>query len=121
MRALRQFEKFDYMAFARDKDFCVTGVEPWLDFETKKPLGHKVMTVITRDGTVYATKDGRVISNLFQTQIFKCAERPNVNVGDVIVPDGDITCTVYGQFREGLSIRCTTVKVVTPTAGKEKN
>lgn len=120
MKGTNQFERFDREAFFKDKDCTVTGVSQWLDHETKKPLGWRVDTVVTRDDTQYRTKDDRVISNLYQTQAIKCREKPDVKVGDVVVPDGDVTCVLYGQYRNEISIKCDSVKVVTPAARKDK-
>lgn len=121
MQGLHPFESFDFPAFSKDKNYTVTGLSEWVDFESKKPLGWKVSTAITRDDTQYMTKDGKIISNLYQVQVFKCSSRPDVHIGDVVVPDGDVTCVVYGTYRNQLSIKCTTMRVVTPAAGKGKN
>lgn len=119
MKGTRLFEHFDRAAFFKDKDCTVTGVSQWLEHETRKPLGWRVDTIVTRDDTQYHTKDGRVISNLYQTQAIKCREEPNVKVGDIVVPDGDVTCVLYGQYRSDISIKCNTVKVVAPAARKD--
>lgn len=121
MKGLAQFRRFDYMAFARDKRFCVTGLREWQDFQTKAHLGWKVETSIVHDGTEYAAKEGQVISNLYQPLTFKCVDKPTVAVGDLVVPTGDVVCVVYGQYNNMLSVRCDSMQVVTPTAGKEKN
>lgn len=121
MQGLHPFERFDFPAFSKDKDFTVVSMSEWLDYESKKPLGWKVSTAITRDDTQYFTKDGKIISNLYQPQVFKCALRPDVHVGDVVVPDGDVTCVVFGNYRNQLSIKCSTMRVVTPVAAKGKN
>lgn len=120
MKGTHQFEQFDMAGFSKDKDYTVTGTSEWLDYETKKPLGWRIDTVITRDDTQYRVKDGQAISNLYQPQAFKCIDKPDVKIGDIVEAVGVTACTLYGQFRNQISIKCQTMRVVTPTAGKVK-
>lgn len=120
MKGTHQFERFDHQGFYADKDCTVTGISEWLDYETKKPLGWRVDTVITRDETKYRAKDGQVISNLYQPQTFKCAVKPDVKIGDIVEAVDVTACTLYGQFRNQISVKCNTVRVVTPTTRKDK-
>lgn len=120
MKGTHQFEQFDMAGFSRDKDYTVTGTSEWLDYETKKPLGWRVDTVVTRDDTKYRAKDGQVVSNLYQPQVFKCEAKPDVAVGDIVAPVDITSCTLYGQYRNQISVKCKTVRVVTPVARKDK-
>lgn len=99
MRGVHQFEEFNFSSFSKGKDYTVTGLSEWKDYETKKSMGWKVDTAITRDDTQYRTKDDQVISNLFQTQVFKCFEKPDVKVGDIVEPVDIAACTLYGTYR----------------------
>lgn len=113
MQGLSQYERFAHKDFFEDKELTVASVSKWLDFTTKEPLGWKTTCAITRDDTPYRPKaNGDIISNLYQMVTFKSTQKPDVKPGDVVVPDGDITCTIYGKFRENLSIKCTNLKVV---------
>ena len=120
MRGTHQFEEFNFSKFSQGKDYTVTGLSEWLDYDTKKPMGWRVDTVVTRDDTQYRTKDDQVISNLYQPQVFKCSAKPDVKVGDIVEPVDITACTLYGQFRNQISVKCDSVKVVTPAAGKVK-
>ena len=112
MKALNQFRRFDFPAFSSGKDFCVTGLVPWTDYNTKAQLGWKAETTIVRDETPYTVKDGQVVSNLYQLLTFKCARKPDIALGDIVTPVGDVVCTVYGQYNNMLSVKCETVRVV---------
>lgn len=114
MKALNQFRRFDFPAFSSGKDFCVTSMSEWTDFNTKAHLGYRVETTIIRDQTQYTVKEGQVVSNLYQPLSFKCVQKPTVAVGDIVTPVGDVVCTVYGQYNNMLSVRCDSVQVVTP-------
>lgn len=98
----------------------VTGIPEWLDYESKQPMGWRIDTVITRDDTKYRVKDGQVISNLYQPQTFKCAAKPDVKIGDIVEAVDVTACTLYGQFRNQISIKCQTMRVVTPVTRKGK-
>lgn len=121
MKGTHQFEQFDMAGFSSDKDYTVTGVSEWLDYESKRPMGWRIDAVITRDDTKYRAKDGQVISNLYQPQTFKCIDKPDVAVGDIVEPVDITSCTLYGQYRNQISCKCRTVRVVTPATRKAKD
>lgn len=114
-----QHTHFDWTGFSAPMDYTVTGVSEWVDWETKKPLGHRVDTVVTRDDTQYRTKDGKTVSNLYKRQSFKCFEKPDVKIGDIVEPVEPVA-TLYGKFHNEISVKCKTMRVVTPAAGKDK-
>ncbi len=119
MRGVHQFEHFEQEEFGATKDYTVTGVSEWLSYEEKKPMGWAISTIITRDDTQYRVKDGQSISNLYQPQVFKCFQKPDVKIGDIVEPVEPVA-TLYGQFRNQISVKCKTMRVVTPAAGKDK-
>lgn len=121
MKGTHQFERFDHQVFFADKDCTVTGISEWLDYETKKPLGWRIDTVITRDDTQYRVKDGQVISNLYQPQAFKCIDKTDVKIGDIVEAVDVMACTLYGQYRNQISVKCKTMRVVTPATRKAKD
>lgn len=123
MKYLTQFLKFYWQGFRSGKTFSVTGIREWVDYNTKEKLGWCVDTVIVEDKTQYKTKGGEIGSNLYEKVTFKVttAARPSVNVGDSVEPVGEPTCTVYGDFRNQLSVRCSGVQVVPATTTKKEN
>ena len=119
MKYLNQFLKFAADPFFRGKVLTVTGIREWADFTTKEKLGWCVDTVITVDSTQYKTKNGEVGSNIYEKVTLKATAKPSVSIGDSVMPVNPV-CTIYGDYRNQLSVRCDNVVVAAPTAGKEK-
>lgn len=116
MRGLNQFTDFNFEGFCQGKRFITTGSKELIDYETRRHLGTVVTVVITEDNTVYKPgKDGRVISNLYEKMNWKIEKDVNIPVGVQVVPVGG-EATVYGEYRNQLSVRVTDIKVVQPTA-----
>lgn len=115
MKSLSQFLHFDLARFLADKTLTVTAVVPWIDFDTKQTLGTKVEAAITKDATAYAAgKDGAVVSNLFEKVTIKLAKdisAVTVPIGAVVEVIGGVG-SVYGDFRNKLSIKADDVKAV---------
>ena len=112
MKGLNQFQRFDTQGFLREKRLLVTGVREWTDFNTKEVLGTIVETVIVEDKTPYKTRDGQRISNLFEKLNLKIPVRNfHVELEKVVMPAGEVTASVYGDFRNQLSVKCTELKV----------
>lgn len=119
MKNLTQFLNFDLTRFLDGKALTVTAVAPWVDFNTKQTLGTKVEAAITKDDTTYAAgKDGAVVSNLFEKVTIKLAK----DIAAVTVPVGAVVeivngvGSVYGDFRNKLSIKADDVKVIPASA-----
>lgn len=117
MKGLAQFSRFDLDDFLADKDLAVTGLGPWKDYNSGTVLGTKVELVITRDETTYKPgKDGAQISNLFEKLTVKVPKDVNIPIGSLVeVING--TATVYGDYRNQLSIKAEDVKAVSQTGG----
>lgn len=113
MKKLKQFLTFNWPAFAEGKEFEVTNVKPWLDYENKKEvLGTVVETAIIVDNTDYDTEPGEQVTNRYQSVPFKIAKTSvSVKVGDHVEPIG-VTATVYGDFSDKLSAKATDIIVV---------
>lgn len=115
MKHLSQFQTFDLARFLTGKVLTVTAVSPWVDFKSKATLGTKVETVITKDGTAYeAGKDGAVVTNLFEKVAIKLPKdisTINIPIGAVVEVIGGVG-SVYGDFRNQLSVKADDVKVV---------
>lgn len=118
MKYLNQFLKFSADPFFKGKTLTVTGIREWVDYTSKAKMGWCVDVVITADATPYRTKTGETGSNLYEKLTLKMASMPSVAVGDNVEPI-DPECTIYGEYRNMLSVKCSGVRVV-PAAGKEK-
>ncbi len=116
MKGLNQFAGFDFERFCQGKRFLATASKEWVDYDTKQHLGTVVTVAITEDQTVYKPgKDGRAISNLFEKMDWKVERDINIPVGVQVVPvDG--VATIYGEYRNQLSVKVADIKVIQPTA-----
>lgn len=117
MKGLNQFVKFDWEAFAQDKQFVVIGVSEYQDFDTKSHLGTKVECVIANDRTPYNFKDGKEFTNRFEKITFKVAKDVNIPVNSTVIPK-EVTASIYGEFRNQLSVKCNGIAVVMPKETK---
>lgn len=65
MKNLGQF--FDYKRFFEGKKLVVTDNQPYVDFDTKKPLGRVIEVGIMEDNTIYQpSAKGNVTTNLLE-------------------------------------------------------
>lgn len=115
MTGLNQFLNFDFARFCQGKRFVTTASKAWVDHDTHQHLGTVVAVAITEDQTAYKPgKDGKAISNLFEKMNWKVGRDINIPVGVQVVPvDG--VATIYGDYRNQLSVRVADIKVVQPT------
>lgn len=113
MKKLMLFLLFVWEKFAAGKEFTVIGVAPWIDYDTKQPLGTKVDVVISADRTPYPVKDGEIVSNLYERLSFKVAKNVSVPIGSKVLPVNPIA-TVYGEYKNMLSVKCDDIKVMQP-------
>ena len=112
MKKLNLFTLFDFTAFSKGKQFMSTGIQAWKDHETGAILGTKVEAVIVKDRTDYgSSKDGEKISNLFEKLVFKVPSEIDIPLNVEIIPVNPIA-TVYGEYRNQLSITADDVQVV---------
>ena len=116
MKGLNQFLSFNWDAFAEGKTFIVTGVSEYVDYNTKEHLGSKVDCVIASDKTPYKFKDGEEFTNRFERISFKVSTDVNIPIETRVMPINAVA-TIYGEFRNNLAVRCSSIEIVTP---KEK-
>lgn len=116
MKGLNQFQFFDWNKFADRKTFVVTGVSEWADFDTKSHLGTKVDCIIAVDKTHYNFKPGEEFNNRFEKISFKINKDISVPIDSVVMPK-NVVASIYGDYRNMLSVKCDDIVVVTP---KEK-
>lgn len=112
MKYLNQFLNFNWNAFADGKRFLVTGCKPWQDFKTKKNLGTAVEVVIYKDETPYEQKDGEKVTNLFEKLTFKVNKELDIAPKTFVKPI-DVTATIYGDYRNQLSVKCKDITTIT--------
>lgn len=108
MKGLSQFLKFDWDAFAQGKQFVVTGLSEYQDYDTKAHLGTKVECVIASDKTPYSFKEGKEFTNRFEKITFKVSKDLNVPLEARVMPK-DVVATIYGEFRNQLSVKCSDI------------
>lgn len=111
MRYLGQFTRFDFAAFAADKVFMATGQRPWADRDTGAKLGTIVDAVIFKDATTYKRKEGDTSTNQFEKLAFKVPKEIVIPAESEIRPVNPVA-TVYGDYRERLSVKADSVEVV---------
>lgn len=117
MKGLVQFQSFDSSGFFRDKLLKVASNGPLTDYTTKQVIGTKTTVVIVEDNTQYHTKTGEQISNLYEKITVKVPGKALELVPDTLVELVSPKCTIYGDYRNQLSVTATDVKAI--PAGKE--
>lgn len=111
MKKLSQFSVFDFEAFSKGKLYLCTGQSEWKDYNTGEHLGTKVDVVIYRDDTAYVQREGESVSNRFEKLTFKVNKDVEVPVEAIIEPV-DAVATIYGDYRNLLSVKCADIKVL---------
>ena len=110
MKYLRQFLKFDWDSFSSGKEFRVTGIAPWQDYDTKAILGTTVEVVIYQDKTKYNFKNGDTRTNQFEKINFKIRkENVSIPAGTPVEPVNP-SCTIYGDFGNLLSVKADDIR-----------
>ncbi len=116
---LKQFSHFDFLGFIKDKELTVVSCQPWKDFDTKAVLGTRVETVITKDGTQYPSKDGATVTNLYEKLTIKVPKALSLAPGTVVtIIDGE--ATIYGEYRNQISVKAADVVAVQSHQGGSK-
>jgi hypothetical protein len=111
LKKLNSFLAFDWLAFSKGKTFMVVGIGNWVEFGTGNILGKKFELVILEDKTDYGVvADGEVISNQFEKLTVKVAGdfEANVSINSHVTLDG-VVATVYGDYRNMLSIKASSI------------
>lgn len=115
MRGLNQFQKFSWQDFAQGKVFVVTGTSEYLDYESKEKLGTKVECVIAVDKTPYDFKNGNSFTNRYEKIVFKVKKDVEIPLEARVVPK-DVTATIYGEYRNQLSVVCEDIDITPASA-----
>ena len=110
MKKLNKFLKFDLVAFVKGKTFEVVEVKPHFVYENgekKESDGVTIKVAITSDSTDYGDAD---VTNKFEQFGIKCIgadliqAREKFHIGDVVELIKYKKATVYGKFRNELSV-----------------
>lgn len=113
LKNLSQFQRFDFQSFVKDKVLVVTGMKPWANNDTGEIIGTKISLGIAKDGTKYNVKEGQVVSNRFQTFDVKIAQIGyRVPLDSVVRISGVKSATIWGDYRENLSVEITGLEVI---------
>ena len=113
MKGLNQFMGFNWDAFASEKTFIVVGVGEYQDYDTKSHLGTKVECVIASDDTQYNSKNGEVFSNIYEKITFKVNKDVSIPLKARVKPVNAVA-TIYGDYRNQLSVKCDDIMTITP-------
>lgn len=108
MKNLGQFIFFKFSDFAKDKKFMVTEVSPWQDYNTKQVLGSAITVVIIEDDTDY----GKQGNNLYEKFKIKVRKQVNPAVNTLVMPCGNVDASIYGDYRNMLSVTCDDVRII---------
>lgn len=111
MKKLNMFTYFDFEAFAKGKRFMTIGQQAWKDYNSGEILGTKIETVIAQDKTDYGNQEGEVVNNLYEKLTFKVPMGMNVPM-NVEIHLKNVEATVYGEYRNQLSLVAEDVEVV---------
>ena len=106
------FTYFDWKGFAKDKRFISTGIAPLKDFNSGKITGTKIEAVIAQDNTDYGNKEGEIINNLYEKVTFKVKGNVDTIPINVEIRPVNVTATVYGEYRNQLSIVAEKIEVM---------
>lgn len=111
LKKLNKFLYFDFDEFAKGKRFTSIGKQPWKDYDSGKIKGTKLETIIAQDKTDYGDQSGEIVSNIYEKLIFKVPMDIDVPMNVEIRPM-NVVATVYGEFRNQLSITAENIEVV---------
>lgn len=111
LKKLSQFERFDAEGFFANLSLGAIGKSEWKDFETGEHKGTKIEVVITGDKHDYKSANGETISNIYEKLTVKVPK-------DIDIPMNshvrlvNVYATVYGQYRNQLSITADDIEVI---------
>lgn len=115
MQGLIQYLRFDWKSFFAAKTLSVVSCGPLNDYNTKQVIGSKINAVIIRDDTPYKPKsDGTKISNLYEKIAIKVPGKTLALAPGTVIELVDAVATVYGDYRNQLSVTAADIKIVQP-------
>lgn len=115
MKYLSQFLKFDFESFSAKKAYLALNCSPWIDYDSKQKLGTRIEAVIYRDETPYRQKDGEKGDNRFEKIVFKVSRDISLPE-NVFIQPVNATASIYGEYRNQISVKCSDIKVIQPSS-----
>ncbi len=116
---LYQFNKFDWDAFSKDKEFTMTSCKEWKDFNDGSHMGTDVRVRITKDDTAYYSKDGETVTNLYEELSFKVSNDVQIPVDSKVVPVNPVVSAYekkqnngWSNYKNQLSVKCDDIKII---------
>lgn len=119
MNNLNQFMSFDTEAFFNAKKLQYVDQSNWVDHDSGTLLGTRVELVIIEDGTEYKPRaDGTPArTNRFEKVTVKVPGAVSLPV-DAVVELVNPVGTVWGDYRNQLSVKADGVREIAPTIAK---
>lgn len=111
LKKIGRFQYFDFDEFSAKKKYMSIGQQEWKDFSSGDVLGTKIEVVIAQDKTDYGTQEGEVVNNLYEKLMIKVPKQIIVPMNADVRPVNAIA-TVYGEYRNQLSITAEDIEVV---------
>ena len=111
LKKLSQFSYFDAEGFFGKLNLETTGQSEWKDFESGEHKGTKIEVGIAGDKHKYKTVDGKIVSNLHEKLTVKVAKDIDVPM-NVQVRLINPYATIYGQYRDQLSITADDIEII---------
>lgn len=111
LKKLSQFSYFDAEGFFEKLNLVTTGKSEWKDFESGEHKGTKIEVVVAGDKHKYKTVDGETVNNLYEKLSVKVAKDIDVPM-NVQVRLINPYATIYGQYRNQLSITADDIEVI---------
>lgn len=121
MNNLAQFTRFDAAGFLAGKKLQFVDKSNWVDHDTGALLGTRVDLVILEDKTAYKPKaDGTPArTNRFEKLAVKVPGAVSL-ADDALVELVNPTGTVWGEYRNQLSLKADEVREIAPAAPAAK-
>ena len=111
LKKLSQFERFDAEGFFANLRLGSVGQSEWKDFESGEHKGTKIEIVVVEDKHNYKTANGEQISNIYEKLTVKVPKDIDVPM-NVHVRLVNPQATVYGQYRNQLSVIADDIEVI---------
>lgn len=111
LKKLGLFNYFDAEEFFSKLSLVTIGVGTWKEFGTGLIKGTKVEVVIASDKHDYNLPSDEVVSNMYEKLVIKIPREINVPMNakvQLINPIG----TIYGEYRNQLSVTADDIKVL---------
>lgn len=116
---LSQYVSFDLEGFLSGKELELTNIVPWIDFQSKEPLGIKAELTIIKDDTEYKPNaQGVITSNKYCKLDIKIKDELTLPIGSLVKVENVTKASVYGDFRNQLSVEAQRIVLVKKEGGK---